>query len=300
MELYSVTIPCNYGEKANLIFIGDIHWGEQGVHVDLLRQYMTWATEQDNPWFIMMGDSEEFARPSVRARLMASGLDDDVQLSMDRMIAREVDGLLEILSPMSERTLAVLEGHHSWRFMGGETTEMRIARELGAKYVGPMATIRVQLKPRKRTNNSAPAQVVILATHGSGGGVLRSGPINKIERFANGHEGVDIIAVGHSHRRFILDFARMRPIWSNRGGRHRQEDHLMWWMNTGTFLKGYYAGRKRHIGPEEAGEDVPIAGYAEKAMMTPNSLGGVAVGIQHRMTPGGIAEAVLTPQYIPV
>ena len=69
----------------------------------------------------------------------------------------------------------------------------------------------MKLKFGKTNSNSQIYPTYIFAvTHGSGGGALTGGSVNKAERFAYGLDGVDVLITAHTHKPLLTTPAKYR------------------------------------------------------------------------------------------
>lgn len=259
MQVIEVTVP---GKREQLVIapIGDMQWsgpnGPTAIH--LLQRHLK-ANMAEGAWFIGMGDYIDFASPSNRARIQGAALYDTAQ----EVIAEAGMNLMKeifflALEPTVGRWLGLLEGHHYTQLLNGDTTDTELAVLLQTPFLGTSAIIRVTWTDSDEQKRF----LTLYAHHGAGGGgLLPSGPLNKLYHTASGYEGIDVFLMGHTTKVPCTRLSRPYPVWGpDPDLRHR--DVLL--VNTGSFSKSGIVGHK--FG------NVPRGDYAEQRMLTPSPL----------------------------
>lgn len=244
---------------------------QQECHVSLLKAHIARVMEHPNPWFIGMGDYVDFGSPSNRGKLKAlmdtGELYDGAETAIDQAAQMNLEGVQEILEPTKGRWLGLLEGHHGWTFGTGETSDMRLAKFLGCPFLGTCAMVRVQFSRRGESKNKRiPADLVLWAHHGKGGGLLQSSPLNKMEHIVKAFDA-DVYLMGHHHKQVGAKMQRIVPKFSARSNRHELNHKDLIITGTGGWLRGYLHRSRRH--------GRPSGSYVEAGLMNPVALGGV-------------------------
>ena len=174
--------------------LGDIQAGIDACDLDLLSHAVERGL-RENAYFIGMGDYLDQMSPSNRKALAAANFYDSVLDAMQEKMAEEMAALLRILEPTRGRWLGLLEGHHTFEFYDGTTTDTRICAALDAPFLGHCAMLRLTFTAGKRTVNC-----VIWAHHGVGSGNTLAAPLTKLEKVLEWAEA-DLYLMGHQHKR---------------------------------------------------------------------------------------------------
>jgi hypothetical protein len=165
----------------------------------------------------------------------------------------------------------MLEGHHYHIHQDGTTTDQRLARALGAPFLGTSAYINLTFDPPASTGRSHHwrPRVNIWAHHGRGGGKMLAGPITQLEHVIKGFDA-DIYLVGHHHKSAAARHSRIYPVFGPKVGVLDHRDSYL--VACGSYLKGFLERNQRN---GRAG-----GLYAEAGMMNPLSLGGVKIWLR--------------------
>lgn len=113
--------------------------------------------------------------------------------------------LANALAPISERILCAVSGNHCFR--SGKDADDDPMLDIMAKldledlYRQNAAFVKLAFGSRSKNGENVPLQTYVMCvTHGSGGGIYTGAAVNRNERFGMVLEGVDILAVGHTHK----------------------------------------------------------------------------------------------------
>lgn len=263
----SVKASAGKRESILLMPIGDIQAGTPDCDLNRIREHIQWGVDH-GAYFLGMGDYVDFASPSNRARLQTAGLYDSGQLALDDIASQHALDMYEkVFKPSKGRWLGLLQGHHYWTFMNGETTDTLLAQWLGAPFLGDCAIAGIEF----------PGQGVceIWCHHGSGAGQLLSSPLNQLQRVSQAFQA-HIYLVAHQHKLVGGRPERLFVNWKG-GGRLMHQSLLL--ACTGSFMRGYTQNR-------ELREGHPEGSYVEKKMLTPVALGGLLIEIKPRVVNG--------------
>jgi len=120
--------------------------------------------------------------------------------------------ITEMLTPLRDRILCAVTGNHERRSMrdvdSDITYDIMCKLDLEHLYRTNMAFVKVQLGKRKTdndewTNSKMRPVYVLCVTHGSGGGMLTGGNVNRNERFGYVMDGIDALITGHTHKPWV-------------------------------------------------------------------------------------------------
>ena len=159
------------------------------------REFRTAIQNEENSYIILCGDLinnctrssvsnifEETMRPGLQKKLMA-----------------------EMLMPLRDKILCAVPGNHEAR--SGKDADDDPVYDIMCKldlediYRENMAFLKIQIGRLEGDGKKNPTYTFAV-THGSGGGILTGGAVNRAERFGYAIDGADALIVGHTHKPF--------------------------------------------------------------------------------------------------
>ena len=249
-------------ETVTLMPIGDAQVGVEAADVARLKKHMEWGFHTKHALFLGMGDYVDMASPSNRRTLKAAGLYDTVTDALADKAEKDIEDFLGATFFTRGSWLGLLQGHHYMEMSEGKTSDMTIAEELRAPFLGDAAIVRI-IFDKHLDVDGLPVKADIWCHHGRGGGVGAAAPISLLEKTARGFNA-DIYLMGHQHKKVATP---IDELFYSRNGRMLHRTKLL--ACTGSFLKGYL---DNSMSEGRAGGT-----YVEKGMMTPVSLGGIVI-----------------------
>ena len=120
--------------------------------------------------------------------------------------------MVEMLRPIRDRILCMVSGNHERR---NKDVDDSPAYDIVAKldiedlYRENVAFVKIQMGKAEMSGLKNPTYIICV-THGAGGGVLTGGVVNKAERFGYVIDGADALILGHSHKPFITQPAKIK------------------------------------------------------------------------------------------
>lgn len=125
----------------------------------------------------------------------------------DTMRPREQKKLMvEMLTPIKDRILCAVTGNHERRSTkdvdDDPTYDIMCKLDLEHLYRENIAFIKIRMGDFGGRGTLNPTYTLAV-THGSGGGILTGGAVNRNERFGYAVDGLDCLIVGHTHKPFI-------------------------------------------------------------------------------------------------
>ena len=229
-----------YGDKILLIPVGDIHRSAPLHNDEKWQEWLEWARQEKNAYFIGMGDYDDMASASERAVLSSRALHDSTTETIDGLYRDHVERLCKELSFMKGRLIGLIEGNHFGELSTGITTTQLMCEKLGCKYLGVSAFIRLLL----RYDTHHTHVIDVWAHHGLGGGRTAGASINKLENMVLG-ANADIYLMGHDHKKHIAMKSRL-SLTDSRVGMSLENRKIVM-ARTGGFLKGYVDGKSSYI-----------------------------------------------------
>ena len=190
-------ITKHFPENKDIVIVpvGDIHLGAMEHMETEWREFRTQVLEDPNVYLVILGD------------VINNGIRNSVSNVYDEVLRpREQKRLMtEMLKPLRERILCAVSGNHEYR--SSRETDDDIMYDICAKldiedlYRENAAFLKIQIGDVEGPGKRNPTYV-LTAVHGSGGGMLTGGTVNRAERFGMAIDGCDILVLGHSHKPF--------------------------------------------------------------------------------------------------
>ena len=185
------------GHDIKIIPIADVHLGSPECKEQEFISFIDEVANEKNTYLILAGDLiDNGTRSSVtnpfRAKMPPS---------------QQKREMANILGKVQDRILCFVPGNHERR--SGKDADDDPTYDIAAKldlenlYRENIAFLKIQLGLEKVKDGNARPSYVIAVTHGSGGGVLTGGGVNKSERFGYVFDGLDALIVGHTHKPYV-------------------------------------------------------------------------------------------------
>ncbi len=260
MELVQRTLHVVEGQEIYIAPLGDLQYTGRSEDIagNHLKDHLIY-TQSKEAYYLGTGDYFDLMSPSNRARLMAAGLYDNTQRTIQDKAKELTDALYRgYLKETTGRWLGLVHGHH-WSDCGdGQTTDQRLAELLGTQYLGTCAYISLAF----HGSGARLGHLNLWVHHGTGGG--RAGAaLNKLEVLSANWEA-DAFIMGHTTKLATAPISRIYPEFKSGVGKLRHKNIYL--VNAGGWSKAYSAGSTR--------EGRASGDYAEVAMMAPAALGG--------------------------
>jgi len=212
--------------------------------------------EPGRKYALHMGDAWDFIRPTMRARIEAPLVHDgSAKVQIDDMVRRAQDADLKQYAPFEGRMIGSHEGHHSWKFSEGVTTDQRLAAAMKSRFLGWIGATRLRIRLEGTKRDSGYVKT-LLSTHGQGGSRTAGSDAKYIDELAKGFMA-DIYVRGHSCKSLVHPAMSRREI--RRSGPLGITQSTPWYINTPGMCEGYTDGWN--------------SSYAERAGYIPQSLG---------------------------
>lgn len=280
-------------KKTHIVFIGDVQWSghPEAVAIGHLQQTIADALEYeqqgDAVYFLSMGDMTDFMSPSNRARYTSANLYDTSTETVDDTADRLVNEIVQVaLTPTKGKWLGMVEGHHFHEFKHGDTSDMRLAKLLDARLLGPdresdlhLGTTGLLHLVFEREQNGMQIPVTIWFAHGIGNGQTGYYPLMRLEKKAAEWEGVDVFAMGHTTKMAHEFMNKPFPRWGIGGtDTHDVVHRKVILIGTGGYSKTYVLNAKQGR--------IPRGGYAEQKMLNATIIGSPVLHIRPRLREG--------------
>lgn len=194
------------------------HIGEQSHNSKLFKKYIAWA-KASGADLAIMGDLLDTGT-CFGTKHIGSVWNNDLDPQ------GQIDYAVDILKPLSKRIVAVVTGNHEARIEAVSSMNplRQVADRLGVQYQNSRSVFKWE-------------GLNIFATHGTSGGYLTD-----FQKVLNAYEGLDVIAIGHTHQLYTQDLRRFAV---DRGGRTTEREIKL--VRCGNFLTdAEYAKRAGH------------------------------------------------------
>lgn len=220
--------------------------------------------EKVHRYALHLGDGWDWLRPTMRARIEAPLVHDtSARAQLDVMVRKAQDRELKDYSPFEGRMIGCHEGHHSWKFMEGMTTDQRLASSLKARYLGWIGLTRLRIQREGVKSGTNVYLKHLLSTHGQGNARAAGSDARYINELAGGIWS-DIYVRGHSCKALCAPGpARRIPRTHGPPGIIKTTP---WYVNTPGMCEGYTNGWE--------------STYAERAGYVPQPLGWCVIRIK--------------------
>ena len=250
-----VEIPAKYNESINIIFTGDHHFNSPGFADKRWRQDMdelSLLCKREKVYFVNTGDTFEALSTSERKHFIG-GFHESNETRWGKAYAQEVKDYVKQVPFFKNRTLAVYGGNHYFKFYDGTTSDMALASELNAPYIGCSGYLILTL----RTTPHHTHTVRIFCHHGKSSGRRAGSAFNSLEDAAGYFRDADIIVMGHDHKAGAMQLPSLE-CRMGMGGKYKIQNVDRIIGRSGSYLKAYEPGERS---------------YAVDAMMRPSTLG---------------------------
>lgn len=189
------------GHNITIIPVFDVHWGDPACMEQQFMDFIKKVAETPNVYLVIGGDILNTALKSSVSNVYR-----------ERYMPSEAKRLMaKVLEPARDRILCFVQGNHEARSSreADDCPLYDVASKLDCEhlYRENAAFVKIQLGIREyesgavTTSKKRPTYMV-LVTHGSGGGILTGGAVNKFENFAMTVDGLDVLIAGHVHKPF--------------------------------------------------------------------------------------------------
>ena len=120
--IHKYDIPVvNLNEPIYLLPFGDIHRDAPLCDNEKWYEFVEWARNKPNAYFLGMGDYTDFLAWSER-KAMNQLLHESSHKTIENMMLEQVNGLLEEIWFMKDRIIGMVEGNHYGMLQSGITT----------------------------------------------------------------------------------------------------------------------------------------------------------------------------------
>lgn len=187
-------IPENH--DIHLHYVADVHLGAQEHMTREWEEFCAKILDDPYAYIILGGDLINNATRSSVSNIF----DETMRPREQKKI------MLEMLTPLRDRILAAVPGNHEGR-SGKDADDdpmydIMCKMDLEDYWRENIAFVKIQIGKESERSEHFQTYMVV-AMHGTGGGILPGAIINRNERFGYVLDGADALLVGHSHKPMV-------------------------------------------------------------------------------------------------
>jgi len=190
-----------------LYWIGDVHLGAANCAEGHFRAFVNYVAKKKRAYWLGGGDYCNCILPSDLKRFDFQGLPNwlfkgdpvDIKEALTDIAKQERDRFCEIVDPIKDKCLGLIEGNHEYRLMqhAHNAHHYVMCNELGVDNLTDCCFLRLRFKVGRKVR-----VLTLFAVHGMGGGRTDGAEPNHLGRIARWVDA-DIILRGHAHSFFI-------------------------------------------------------------------------------------------------
>lgn len=251
------------GHDVTIIPISDVHLGAEECMEEEFQRFVNVLKDQENVYITLGGD------------LIDNGLKNSItNVYRQRYMPGEQKRMMaRILEPVRDRILCCVGGNHEHR--SAKEVDDDPAYDIMAKldlehlYRENIAFVKIQTGVPvtdcgARRGDARPTYMLVV-THGSGGGLLTGGAVNRGERFGYVVDGMDALIVGHTHKPF---FTQPGKIFIDRQNNQVSIKPFKVISSTSWLEYGGYAARKMLVPTSHCLHRLTLCGKRKEITVT--------------------------------
>lgn len=197
------------GHDITIIPISDVHLGAEECMEQEFISFINSVKDTPNVYLVLGGDLIDNGT--------RNGVTNVFRATMPP--SQQKKEMANILKPVSDRILCFVTGNHERR--SGKDADDDPVYDIAAKldlehlYRENVAFMKIQMGKLETANGKMSSSsfrptYTIVATHGSGGGILTGSAVNRNERFGYVVDGMDVLIVGHTHKPFTTQPGKIK------------------------------------------------------------------------------------------
>ena len=173
--------------------------------------------------------------------------------------------MVSMLEPLRDKILCAVSGNHERRNRDVDndiTYDIMCKLDLEWLYRENIAFVKIQVGNINGDGKKNPTYMLVV-THGSGGGILTGGAVNRNERFGYVLDGADALIVGHTHKPFVTQPSKIKidPYHNKVSTQPFKVVSMTSWMTYGG-----YAAQKMLLPTSHAPQTITLCG--KRKLMT--------------------------------
>lgn len=196
MKIIPFEFPMDWDEL-ELYPLNDLHIGDPKTDIPLFRKFVKFIQEQPNRKVVCVGDLLNNALKSSVSNVYNETMSPNEQR---KWVASE-------LEPIRDRILCMVSGNHEYR--SKKDTDLDPIEWIADKLcISAFSDEDMALKiSLGKGANGKRITYAIYLTHGNGGGKRPGGALNNLELLAMSFDNVDVVIIGHVHKKIGYKFS---------------------------------------------------------------------------------------------
>lgn len=201
MKVKQIHIKYRHSATIRIYAIGDIHGGTIHCHQKLLEKTIHKVKSDDNAYWIDFGDKCEFIGTHDK-RWDAGGIADWVK--SDYIGLSQADWYMDIMSPIKDRCLGMIEGNHesAWTAQTDTNVHHYVCSKMGIDDLTAACFLRINFS---RGSSTERHELTGYFTHGAGSAITPGAKLTRLQRLMDSWDA-DMVAQGHVHE--LLTYSR--------------------------------------------------------------------------------------------
>jgi predicted phosphodiesterase len=242
-------------DELELYPVNDLHIGDPKTDIPYFEKFVSMIQQKPNRKIVCVGDLLNNAIKTSVSNVYNETMPPNEQRKY----------LVELLNPIKDRVLCFVSGNHEYRSKKDVDLDPAewIADKLGVEHYSE-DEMAIKISFGKSTMNGKSVPYGIYLTHGNGGGKRPGGALNNLELLALTLENVDIIIVGHVHKRIGYRFTCRSFDYANK--RLIPVEKLCVVSSSWQDFEGGYAARKMLIPGTKGASPIILSGREKKAV----------------------------------
>ena len=245
------------GHDIDVIPIFDVHLGSPECQEQQFIEFVKKVAETEHTYLILGGDLiDNGTRSSVTNPFRAT-----------MPPSQQKREMANILAPVRDRILCMIPGNHERR--SGKDADDDPIYDIAAKldleslYRENIVFMKIQLGSdlSSEVNSKYRPSYVFVVTHGSGGGILTGGSVNRSERYGYVIDGMDALIVGHTHKPYTTQPGK---IYIDRQNNQVSIKPFKVVSATSWLDYGGYAAQKMLLPTSHCLNTITLSGYKKK------------------------------------
>ena len=187
----------------HIIPIADVHLGSAECMENAWSDFCTRVLKDPDAYITLGGDLIDNGTRSSVSDIFKATMPPSKQKKL----------MAEMLTPLRDRVLCAVPGNHERR-SGRDADDdpvydIMCKLDLEDLYRENIAFLKIQFGDREAAGTKNPTYTLVVA-HGSGGGLLTGGAVNRAERFGYAIDGADALILGHTHKPFATQPGKIK------------------------------------------------------------------------------------------
>lgn len=192
----SVLVAREFPDRPNIEIypVADVHLGAKECMEQEFMKFLEYVQEKPNAYLILAGDLINNATKTS----VSNCFDDRYRPAEQKKI------MCKLLEPVRDKILVAVPGNHEARSEkdvdDDPMYDIMAKLDIEDRYRKNRAFLKLKFGDLRKGYSKMNPVYVMAIVHGTGGGALTGGGVNRAERYAYTFEGVDALIMGHTHK----------------------------------------------------------------------------------------------------